>query len=350
MTGDQLVAEVLPILLSALVVGFGALSLLLASIHGYRNLRQQHERRVLSELRTERLALAAGEDDIDAIQRLLTIPASYRPTLQRAVAQDMAYLRGAPTSGMARILGAWNSRDRWLRERRSWSSARRAEAARALGLLEDSSLLWALLPLLRDRVPEVRVAAARSLGRLRAPESAMRILEAVDSDRPLAAWVAIDVLGKIPHAHHYVQQGLRSRSPLVRETAARVAGEYGLVGAAPALRHAARREEQPRTLCAIVDALSVVGNARDDDLLKELALEHSSRLVRIRCLEGAVRRGELETALLMVDATDETICDAAVRALARTEEGAAALRSLHPDHPLVAHELAIRQLRPGAAP
>lgn len=175
---------------------------------------------------------------------------------------------------------------------------RRATAAFRLGDIGPASAAPALIAALRDSDRDVRVAAARSLGRLRAAEAAQELLAAAADGRvppTLVGWsllqIGTPVLPRLtplltadsefarrgvvqlvgllggPAEAPAVQERLSDSSPAVRAHAARALGRIGGRRDLPALR-AAAWDRVPGVRAAAAEAL---GQLRDHDSLPMLA-------------------------------------------------------------------------------
>jgi hypothetical protein len=176
---------------------------------------------------------------------------------------------------------------------------RRATAAFRLGDIGPASAATALAAALEDPDHEVRIAAARSLGRLRNPESTTALLSAAVDRRVPAALVrwallqigapalprllpgltaeservragAVQLIGLLggPSEAAQVEAGLRDTSAMVRAQAARALGRIGGARNLPALRQATW-DRIPAVREAAADAL---GHLRDPDSVGLLAI------------------------------------------------------------------------------
>jgi HEAT repeat protein len=176
---------------------------------------------------------------------------------------------------------------------------RRAMAAFRLGDIGPASAAPALAAALKDPDRDVRIAAARSIGRLRAPEVAEDLLAAgVDRQVPpaLVRWAllqigapalprllpglsaddervrsgAVQLIGLLggPSEAGQIEERLRDTSAMVRAQAARALGRIGGGRNLPALREAAW-DRIPTVRVAAAEAL---GQLRDRDSVAELAV------------------------------------------------------------------------------
>jgi len=176
---------------------------------------------------------------------------------------------------------------------------RRATAAFRLGDIGPASAAAALSAALHDSDRDVRIAAARSLGRLRTPEATQDLLAAaVDRRVPpaLIRWSllqigapalprlipgltsqserlragAVQLIGLLggPGEAAQVEEGLRDTSAMVRAQAARALGRIGGRRNLPALRQA-MWDRIPAVREAAADAL---GQLRDSESVPLLAI------------------------------------------------------------------------------
>jgi HEAT repeat protein len=176
---------------------------------------------------------------------------------------------------------------------------RRATAAFRLGDIGPASAATALIAALKDPDRDVRIAAARSLGRLRAPEAAAELLTAAadrrvppalvrwallqigpaalprllplvtdDSERARTGVVQLVGLLGGPGEAALVRERLTDDSSMVRAQAARALGRIGGRRDLPALRRASW-DRVPAVRAAAAEAL---GQLRDHESLPTLAL------------------------------------------------------------------------------
>jgi HEAT repeat protein len=178
---------------------------------------------------------------------------------------------------------------------------RRASAAFRLGDIGDDSAVTSLITALRDRKPDVRVAAVRSLGRLRAGEAGGELVAAAAEGRApgaLVRWALLQAgsaalpelrgLLSSPHQRERAEAAeligllggpsdagelaalLRDSAAQVRADAARALGRVGAEANLPALLDAIE-DRIPAVRAAAAVAL---GNLRDRRALAALA-EHA---------------------------------------------------------------------------
>lgn len=210
---------------------------------------------------------------------LSSLLGSYARLLRGTARENIgAYFRGS--AALRHELAA-------LHSRRSW---RRATAAFVLGDMASGSAVPALLDALADRSREVRTAAARSLGRLRAVESVepvvlalarktvprsvagkalldlgepalpelRRLLAAGDAPTRATAAELLGLMGGAGDAET-LAAGLQDASAEVRAAAARALGRVGASASAASLR-ATLDDRVPFVRLAAAGSLGVLGD------------------------------------------------------------------------------------------
>jgi HEAT repeat protein len=223
-----------------------------------------------------------------------------------------------------------------------WQSGRdqRVRIIDSLGVVGDESVLPALIPLLRDANPEVRLAAIAALGELRCPGAVLSLCRIV-GDPPPGAYVraaAIDSLAAIRHPDalpcliEVIEGQGHGRE---RRKAILALAKIGHPDAIPALTRLLRAEAEPVLRACAARALRVLLQARveppEPDVMWALsgALADREASVRLVCAETlAELKGPLARRMLSYALTDS---DERVRAVA-----ARVLRDLQlvpPDRP-----------------
>lgn len=136
----------------------------------------------LRDTYTDALVLLLA-DDADAEARADFIGQLPANTAQREIVatlllETMPKVRGAAREGLRALFteaGFVPLHLQHMRQRQAW---RRAAAAEALGVMRVEEAYGAVIGLLSDRVPEVRLVAARALGKLGTPEAVEPLLAA----------------------------------------------------------------------------------------------------------------------------------------------------------------------------
>jgi hypothetical protein len=244
-----------------------ASALFLVTLVARRVLLERHERlraeRVLS-LRPVALALLAGDQ-----AEVPALPGGDERVFAALLGRYGRAVRGAPRERIAAYFESTGAVDRELGRLESTRDWRRASAAFTLGDMGSSRAVPAHVRALGDREPEVRVAAARSLGRLAAVEAVRPLAETLVAGslpRTLSGQALLEIgpaglpslVGLFAHEEPEVRAGavelvgllgsateaapvlarLRDASAAVRAAAAGALGRLGAADAADALRGA----------------------------------------------------------------------------------------------------------------
>jgi HEAT repeat protein len=246
--------------LTALVVA------LAASIAARRTLRRRRlarQRRRADPVRPLLLALAAGELDeqLEAQAALAALdPAAWR-AVEPSVVALLGKVRGESLLAVVELLDERGLLARAGRDLLARSAVRRARAAELLGAAGQRAAVPALVALLDDRDAEVRLVAARALGRISLPGAAGPLLASLGGASPLVPVpVVAHALLRIGSAGAgAVRRGLDAPAPLVRTTAAEVLGRLGAVAAVEGLCALLARDPVPGVRASAATALGRLG-------------------------------------------------------------------------------------------
>jgi HEAT repeat protein len=281
------------------------------------------------------------EDRLKLVALELMDPQSSAPPADLSAAEKEAladvlgrYARSVRGASHERIVEYFAAEGTIERERSALAGRgpawRRATAAFRLGDIDDGNSAGTLIAALRDREPEVRIAAARSLGRLRTAEAGGELVAAAAERRvpdALVRWAllqigvaavpelrallsssdqyeraaAIQLIGRLggPSEAAEVEARLRDSSALVRAAAARALGRLGGGRHIPALldaledRIAVVRQSAAIALGYLRDrrALPALTEHAVSDLF-DVAHEAARAVVRIDPAAGAERARE----------------------------------------------------------
>jgi HEAT repeat protein len=192
--------------------------------------------------------LADDEPDPDALAALAALPDPQWRVVEPTVVGMLAKVRGGARDALVEVLVRRGALERATRRTRSRSWVRRCQAAEMLGATRLSGSLPALVPLLDDRNREVRVVAARALGRVGTAEAVRPLLAAVSGQRALPARDVASALVLLePSATALLVDASASEDPDVRSVVAEVLG----------LRDAVEGSERLATLLQDDDVLEV---------------------------------------------------------------------------------------------
>ena len=239
--------------------------------------------------------------------------AEQRSAVAELLAEYTGTVRGESRSRVAAFVteqGYAAAAERDLHARQSW---RRGMAAKTLGDFGVAASVGRLADTLRrDARPQVRVSAARALGRVGDAEATADLIDACAAGSVPAGIVAQALLDIGEHALTQLLGAIASTERGVREVACRVVGLMG-AGADPgviaALQSAATTDAEPSVRAVACEALGRVGGL---DAAVAVAAATADTEASVRC----------------------AACDAAAR-LAAPEAGAAVARALDDSEPEV---------------
>ncbi|MDP9433555.1 MAG: HEAT repeat domain-containing protein, partial [Actinomycetota bacterium] len=202
--------------------------------------------------------------------------------------------------------------------------------AELLGSVGGAAAVTALCRLLSDRSAEVRVVAARSLGRVADPGAAAPLLEAMQSGRPVPPMVVAQSLLRLgPAAAPTLTGALTSSNAATRMVSAQILGLLGAAAAAPALTRLVADDPDPLARLSAVRALGRIGMPSGAGVLTAATAPHEDDALRAA---AAAALGELGPqsvpvlAGLLADPVHQVAHNAAGALCGLGETGLAALR------------------------
>jgi HEAT repeat protein len=250
-------------------------------------------------------ALADSDEAPKAARALAGIPAAHRDIVAAELLALLRVTGGATVTHVRKAAKAMGLVPRWktaLESRLWW---RRADAARALGCVEEPSAVSGLVARLDDRHEEVRAAAVEALGRLGDPRALAPLVEGLWDDSGLQ--------------HARVVLALR---------------EFGATAVGPLLSHERRHHAATAT---IADLLGAVGEAAALEPLTAWCSD-AEPAVRAAALRALGTIGTCDRtyyyALRALKDDHVGVRAAAARALGRSRRGEAApylAQALHDD-------------------
>lgn len=177
----QPIAEVFrQIVIVVLVVGGSALAALLGflvALRGVREVRFQHRERLKQAYRPTVEPLLDLDPPKDAFFALIRAPRRHRDVIGELLLAPLRVAHGAFVGNLRTASAALGLIDRWLgdlQHRKWWM---RAEAARALGLVQEPDATEPLMRALDDEHEEVRAAAVEALGSIADRRAIVPLLE-----------------------------------------------------------------------------------------------------------------------------------------------------------------------------
>ena len=254
--------------------------------------REESLRRLSAPHRALLLEIAADEDDGQAWAALAALPARQWSGLRPTVVSMLAKLRGAPVVTLVALLDAHGDLDRARLRLSSGSAVQRARAANLLGLARDSRSVPVLVELLADPAPDVRLVAARALGRIGDPESAEAVLRAVPGRRGrvgVPAWVAAEALLSMEGGERLsraVCDALLSDDPAIRDVGVTVTAYSNLPEALTVIRECLHFETDLDIKAGMIEALGRLGGPQDVALIQGYTGRYAPAQLRRTCVKA----------------------------------------------------------------
>jgi len=219
------------------------------------------------------------------------------------------------------------------RRTRSASAVARARAAEQLGAASARDAVPDVVPLLGDRHAEVRIVAARALGKIGSADAVAPLLRSVDGPRSVpVSLVAMALLHIGPEVVDPLTKALGDRSPGVRAVSAELLGLHGVFAAARWLALLVEHDTSIDVQLAACRALGRIGAPQGVEPLRRAAAERScavavreAALVALGHIGGRDALAALQIALADDDAG--VIATAAEALAGAGEAGAAILRA-----------------------
>ncbi|MEV0976482.1 HEAT repeat domain-containing protein [Streptomyces sp. NPDC049915] len=238
------------------------LSLMIVVSRGVRGLRRHRRERLVAPVRGLLMQLLCAEED-EQSELLSLLAGTDRRTwtaLEPTLTALLAKVSGAARTALVRLYELRGAAVDAVGDLSSFSAARRGRAAQVLGQLRHRPAAGALCRLLADRDCEVRLAAARALGRCGDPATVPYLLESLHGPRPVAPGVVTGALVSLgPEAQRRVAAGLEHPEPLVRAVAIEALGATGAVSQASVIARALREDPSVEVRIKAARALGRLG-------------------------------------------------------------------------------------------
>ncbi|MFJ9902557.1 HEAT repeat domain-containing protein [Streptomyces sp. NPDC101152] len=206
--------------------------LLIVGARGIRRYRQGRRERVAEPARGLLLQLLCTEEDeqTELLHRLAEVDKRTWSALEPTLTGLLEKVSGGARTALIRLYELRGAAVEAVADLTSHGAVRRGRAAQVLGQLSHRPAAASLCRLLADRDRDVRLAAARALGRCGEPEAVPHLLESLHGPRRLPPGVISMALVSLgPEAQRSVAAGLEHREPLVRAVAIEVLGATGAV-------------------------------------------------------------------------------------------------------------------------
>lgn len=263
--------------------------------------------------------ISVDEPDLRPLERVL--PADV-PTLEALIWHLLTKVRGAVRMALVEWLIECGAVERARARTHSRDPVRRAIAAERLGdagVLETSADTTRLLD---DRYADVRIVAARALGKLGNGAAVPDLLATLESPRPVPAGIVSMALVHLgPVAVDGLAHSLGSRSAVVRGVCADLLGLHGALQAAKWLSLLVEHDPDPDVRARSAVALGRIGFPQSAEVLRRACAALPSNPIAVRCASlralGRVGGGPAVAALqVAIDDVDDDIGQAAAEGLA----------------------------------
>jgi HEAT repeat protein len=230
--------------------------------------------------------LTAGDEDETLTDQLAAVPPQTWRAVEPAAVAMLGKVRGEAHTALVAVFKQRGAGIRASHDLTARGAVRRARAAEVLGNLGAADAVPRLCELLRDRDADVRVVAARALGRIADAAAAGPLLAATVGARRVPPQLVAHALLRLGlAAQSETEKALDHPAELVRATAVEVLGLIGAVGAAkrvefalrsdlslPVRTRAARTLGRLGTFSALAPLLEAVEPGRPPALRAEAAL------------------------------------------------------------------------------
>lgn len=244
------------------VVLVGAVSSLvlgvLITVHHVASVRRRHRREQEAERLRPLVFRLLGDPGV--LPELVALDRRRWAALEPTVISLLGNVSGAARELLVDLLTRRGILDSARRGLSAGRARVRVEAVHVVGLLRSTEDLPRVVSLMGDPSPEVRVAAARTLGGLADARAARPLLGGLSCSRPVPPHVvAHSLLALGAAAHPVLLDALHHPHATVRAVAAEVLGFGGVVGAFPLLVRLLREDGELPVRLAAVRALARTG-------------------------------------------------------------------------------------------
>lgn len=309
----------------ALLALSAACLLIGVSIGARRALRRTalaRRERLAEPLRPTLLDLVGGDPQevAAATEQLRALGSGQWDAVRDVLVDFCAKFRGESLRPVLAVLAAHSVVADSLADLAARSAVRRGRAAYTLGLLRVESACVGLQRLLGDHDPDVRIAAARALGRIGDPAAANALLGALSGSRtvpPGAVTGALLDLGA--DGDGPVREALGAPDPVVRAVAVEIAGLRGALALADPVRSVLAADPDPQVRLQAAASLGRLGTSAALPELLAATGPHEHPAVRLAAVAalGAVGHPDATGTLAALMTGHDLLADEAARALVR---------------------------------
>ncbi len=207
-------------------------AVLIVVARGTRMVVERRRARLAAAPRRALLALAADGYESGELDTLVALPERAWRAVQPVAIAMLSKVRGEGLAALATVFERRGDIASYLRALSARKEARRAWAAEVLGGVRCEPAVPGLIGLLRDRVPEVRLVAARALGRIGDPAAAQPLLDSLATAQPVPTHLVTQALVQFgPAAAPALVAALDHTEPAVRLAALQALRLTGTIGA-----------------------------------------------------------------------------------------------------------------------
>lgn len=219
--------------LGALLLAATVLGTLIVIGRAARNAKDRRRKRTAAPSRRMLLSIAAGDDEADYVEALVALPPQTWRAVEPSAVAMLGKVRGDAHTALVAVFERRGAATHALHNLRHRDPVTRARSAEVLGNLARQEAVPELCRLLADRDSDVRVVAARALGRIGDPAAAKWLLASVAGRRPVPLPHIAQAVARLGNAaQKIVVEALDHPAEGVRAAAVEALGLSGAVSAA----------------------------------------------------------------------------------------------------------------------
>lgn len=286
----------------------------------YRDASERRRQRREAKLRPLMLALVADEDpDLSVFDGLSRGDVKVAESLAW---QFLSKVRGSSRDALVEWLVAHGEVEKARRRTHRPGSVGRARAAEKLGAAGVKSTSPDVSRLLTDDNAEVRIVAARALGKLGDAEAVGALLEAAEGHKSVpVSLISMAILHIGPSAVGQLTEGLTSESETVRLICAHLLGMHGSISATRALTEMVQHDPSDAVRERAIAALGRIGSPQAVGALDHALSSDHTRAIRVAAAEALGQIGgsdAIESLNRALQGDDHNVGMAAAEALTKS--------------------------------